>query len=267
VEAMVKKLRPMTSREEENLRKEADMERLVTAIHEAGHAVVDFYFQIGNFYLIRLDSKEDFFRHQCAKCDLSEDEEFRPGSFETPEGKRLFVPGQVPVTKAGQLEILAYDMMESMAGPCAEAHFGDGRGALFPDSWFDDLCDDLNDEDQDCDQNDSCGIVSPNDYLQIKSRAEEAYSDIDDQDRFIEKVAQWTDELIRQPSIELAVLALADYMAKSEKVVFKAGLAKKIMREAFAGHHYAFEDPKWLERFPLLSSMISELGKVRNGSF
>jgi hypothetical protein len=247
---MVKKLRPMTSQEEEaRFRKFAKSWRFRTAVHEAGHAVVSFFFQVSVNYSLYLGSREDFFDWIRSTEEAHADD--RAGAMRHERGYNAFFP---PIRRqpkrSADLEVLAYDMMESMAGPCAEAFYSGAEGIRDKYQWFKEV-----QQEHDEDLLEFEGQELKTDYARFERRSRQAYKQASRRWAFEQKVAEWTEEVITDPGVGSAVQSLADFLVKSRRTVHEYPTTNRIMEEAFAGHRYAFEDPKWLERLPWLSQI------------
>jgi hypothetical protein len=51
----------------------------------------------------------------------------------------------------------------------------------------------------------------------------------------------------------VTIQALADLLLASDQGMIGSRDSVPVMRDAFQGHRYAFEDPTWVARFPTLS--------------
>jgi hypothetical protein len=231
---------------EERLIGQAEQQRLATAIHEAGHAAISFFFQMDIEYGIQIRSREELIELE-RNGDAGPNFEY--GLFlQFPGYMAHFPPFVSGVTRRTKMELLTYLMMEQMAGECSEAkHVGEG-GSLDQELWFEDALDDYQPLREDYpDIRLSC------DFADVERTAQRAYKQSARQWKLKQKAAAWTEEAISQPGVALAIQALADLLLASDQGLIGSRDSVPVMRDAFQGHRYAFEDPTWVARFPTLS--------------
>lgn len=231
---------------EERLIRQAEQQRHATAIHEAGHAAISFFFQMDIEYGIKIRSREEFIELERREDSVPN---FEYGLFlQFPGYIAHFPPFVGGVTRRTKMELLTYLMMEQMAGECSEAkHVGEG-GSLDQDLWFEDAVDDYQRL-----REDYPDIRLRCDFADVDRAAQQAYKQPARQWNLQQKVAEWTEEAISHPGVALAIQALADLLLASDQGMIGSRDSVPVMRDAFQGHRYAFEDPTWVARFPTLS--------------
>lgn len=167
---------------------EAAEQRQKTAIHEAGHAVVLFAFQVPAFYGIELSTIDA----------LRSDEDGYSGMVRMAEWY-AFINAHSHQLSSNQRQALhQFEMMNSMGGPLAEVMFSD-QSLLdyYPEHWLDEV---LNGFDNGFDK----------DRYMIERAASSLVGEQNrQQERLIIKVANWVEELFRNPAVEASVKQLA----------------------------------------------------------
>jgi len=231
---------------EERLIRQAEQQRHATAIHESGHAAISFFFQMDIEYGIQIRSREEFMELERREDTVPN---FEYGLFlQFPGYIAHFPPFVSGVSRRTKMELLTYLMMEQMAGECSEAkHVGEG-GSLDQDLWFEDAVDDYQRL-----REDYPDIRLRCDFADVERAAQQAYKQPARQWNLQQKAAEWTEEAISHPGVALAIKALADLLLASDQGVIGSRDSVPVMRNAFRGHMYAFEDPTWVARFPTLS--------------
>lgn len=232
------------------LRKYASEQRHLTAVHEAGHAAVLWFFQIPAITGIHLELEDDLLHSFTNEQPIGMDGEVRTnlGSLNL----QMHLDTYDMITTR---QYCKFNMIFTMGGSIAEAKFGgDFVDTCIDYNWFYQMREDYDVWGEEDDHSD---------YISILASAQLAYPENPRLARSaVRTAARWANELFAIPLIEIVVRSLADEILRQETRYFGGDVVWDRMSLAWNNQKFPIRQNRWRRRFAKLLG-LEEVKRIR----